>query len=159
MERVKEDVKNKIISTFKSTMETVTNLKNFNRTDTQSIASEVDKVLDAQMHLDEPGGASTSTSEVDAGETDLALGQLNQGHRIDYVLQEAPLEFFNGYLFALTSHVCYWESEDTTLFVVKEIYSSMGVQSDNKIPQPTMTIERSVPPTASSSSYSLFQNT
>lgn len=52
------------------------------------------------------------------------------------------MEFFNGYLFALTSHVCYWESEDTTLFVVKEIYSSMGVRTDSKIPQHSMIIER-----------------
>lgn len=51
---------------------------------------------------------SSASSEVDAGETDLPLGQLNGGRRIDYVLQEAPLEFFNEYIFALTSHVCYW---------------------------------------------------
>jgi len=36
------------------------------------------------------------------------IGKLNGGCRIDYVLQEAPLESFNEYLFALTSHVCYW---------------------------------------------------
>lgn len=45
---------------------------------------------------------------MDNGETDIPLGVLNEGKRIDYVLQEAPLEFFNEYLFALTSHVCYW---------------------------------------------------
>lgn len=39
---------------------------------------------------------------------DTKLGQLNEGRRIDYVLQEAPLESFNEYLFALSSHVCYW---------------------------------------------------
>ena len=36
------------------------------------------------------------------------IGKLNSGNRIDYVLQEAPLESFNEYLFALTSHVGYW---------------------------------------------------
>jgi phospholipase DDHD2 len=36
------------------------------------------------------------------------IGKLNCGNRIDYVLQEAPLESFNEYLFALTSHVGYW---------------------------------------------------
>lgn len=49
---------------------------------------------------------------MDNGETDLPLGVLNEGKRIDYVLQEAPLEFFNEYLFALTSHVCYWCAKD-----------------------------------------------
>lgn len=63
------------------------------------------------------------------------VGQLNGGRRIDYVLQEAPLESFNEYLFALSSHVCYWESEDTMLLVLKEIYSHMGVCVDNQIPQ------------------------
>lgn len=152
MERVKGDLKARLINTFKSTLDTVTHFKGFNRTDTSSIASEVDKVLDQQLQMN--GGAAAAagtssdspntaaTSEVDPGETDLSLGRLNQGQRIDYVLQEAPLEFFNGYLFALTSHVCYWESEDTTLFVVKEIYSSMGVRTDSKVPQHSLTIER-----------------
>ena len=51
---------------------------------------------------------SGNASDIDLGETDLPLGKLNEARRIDYVLQEAPLEFFNEYLFALTSHVCYW---------------------------------------------------
>lgn len=75
-------------------------------------------------------------------QTDLSLGLLNKGCRIDYVLQEAPFEFFNEYIFALSSHVCYWESEDTMLMILKEIYSSMGLKSDSQIPQQTMTIER-----------------
>lgn len=36
-------------------------------------------------------------------------------------------------------------SEDATLFIMKEIYTSLGVQADTKIPQPTMTIERPSP--------------
>ena len=56
--------------------------------------------------------------------------QLNQGNRIDFVLQEAPFESFNEYVFALGSHLCYWESEDTTLMILKEIYSKMGVFDD-----------------------------
>lgn len=148
MERVKEDLKSRIINTFKSTLDTVTHFKGFQRTDTTGIACEVDKVLDEQLQMDgaanptSPVVSTAANSDVDPGETDLSLGRLNQGRRMDYVLQEAPLEFFNGYLFALTSHVCYWESEDTTLFVVKEIYSSMGVRTDSKIPQHSMTIER-----------------
>lgn len=167
MERVKGDLKARIINTFKTTLETVTQFKAFSRTDTSCIASEVDKVLDEQLQMNGNGSIMTSgstttraggstelaspatpnpstatNSDIDPGETELSLGRLNQGRRIDYVLQEAPLEFFNGYLFALTSHVCYWESEDTTLFVVKEIYSSMGVRTDSKIPQHSMIIER-----------------
>lgn len=36
------------------------------------------------------------------------FGQLNGGRRIDYVLQETPLESLNQYLFALNSHAVYW---------------------------------------------------
>lgn len=36
------------------------------------------------------------------------IGQLNLGRRIDHVLQEKPIEKLNEYLFALSSHMCYW---------------------------------------------------
>ncbi|XP_076058269.1 triacylglycerol hydrolase DDHD2-like isoform X3 [Oratosquilla oratoria] len=50
------------------------------------------------------------------------IGQLNNGRRIDYVLQEKPYETFNEYIFALQAHVSYWESEDTMLMMLKELY-------------------------------------
>lgn len=40
--------------------------------------------------------------------TPINVGMLNGGHRIDYVLQEKPIESFNEYLFALQGHLCYW---------------------------------------------------
>ena len=45
---------------------------------------------------------------VTSKEEDIPVGQLNQGRRIDYVLQEKPIEKLNEYLFALSSHLCYW---------------------------------------------------
>lgn len=58
----------------------------------------------------------TSYSEVNTEETPtevkeelpINVGMLNGGQRIDYVLQEKPIESFNEYLFALQSHLCYW---------------------------------------------------
>lgn len=41
-------------------------------------------------------------------ELQVKIGMLNGGNRIDYVLQEKPIESFNEYLFALQSHLCYW---------------------------------------------------
>ncbi|XP_073832752.1 phosphatidic Acid Phospholipase A1 isoform X2 [Musca autumnalis] len=84
---------------------------------------------------------STAVSD-DMVEIDFPLGKLNDSKRIDYVLQEAPLEFINEYIFALSSHVCYWDSEDTILFVMKEIYAGLGISPDSQVPQQTMTIER-----------------
>ena len=58
---------------------------------------------------------------------------LNNENRIDYVLQEAPYESFNEYVFALGSHLCYWDSEDTILMILKDIYSTMDVMSDEQL--------------------------
>ena len=81
-------------------------------------------------------------------EEDVPIGQLNQGRRIDYVLQEKPIEKLNEYLFALSSHLCYWlvsacdfsvcssvtflfacrRSEDTALFILKEVYQEPNAE-------------------------------
>lgn len=47
------------------------------------------------------GDAATSQATPD-------FGALNEGNRIDHVLQESPLEIVNEYLFSLSSHLCYW---------------------------------------------------
>lgn len=72
-------------------------------------------MLEEQLQLEAPQtqrtracSTSTTSSDTDNVDIEFSLGALNEGKRIDYVLQEAPLEFFNEYLFALTSHVCYW---------------------------------------------------
>lgn len=47
------------------------------------------------------------------------------------------------------------------LFLMKEIYSSLGVQTDHQVPQQTMTIERPLAgtsPTVAASSCSLNSN-
>lgn len=57
----------------------------------------------------------------------ISVGMLNGGRRFDYVLQEKPLESFNEYLFAIQSHLCYWDSEDTVLLLLREIYEGKGI--------------------------------
>ncbi|XP_051540448.1 phospholipase DDHD2-like isoform X1 [Myxocyprinus asiaticus] len=59
------------------------------------------------------------------------VGMLNRGQRIDYVLQETPIESFNEYLFAIQSHLCYWESEDTALLVLRELYGNIPARSQS----------------------------
>lgn len=117
MARVSADIKQRVLFTFKNTMQAVYSLttKQQQQPDAQSLEQEVDKVLEDQLNLEASNQrrrsdsmSTTTGSDVDAGETDQPLGLLNQLRRVDYVLQEAPLEFFNEYLFALTSHVCYW---------------------------------------------------
>jgi len=51
-------------------------------------------------------------------------GSLNNGGRVDHVLQEKPFEILNEYIFALSSHSCYWTSEDTALLIINEIFQN-----------------------------------
>ena len=57
-----------------------------------------------------------------------SFGILNNGRRVDFVLQEKPIEFINEYLFAVASHACYWRSEDTALLIINEMYNLNGVE-------------------------------
>ena len=50
------------------------------------------------------------------------------------MLKEVPLESFNEYVFAVTSHLCYREGEDTSLTIIKETHSNMGIFPDSKMP-------------------------
>ena len=43
------------------------------------------------------------------------------------------MESFNEYVFALASHLCYWESEDTMLLILRQIYAIVGVYSDDRL--------------------------
>nr|CAD7400533.1 unnamed protein product [Timema cristinae] len=101
MARVGADLKQRVIESVKSTWNTVYQLAMFHRTEDQALEQEVDKVLEEQMHRDETESTHSVEGEVDQ---DVCVGQLNSGRRVDYVLQEAPFESFNEYLFALGSH-------------------------------------------------------
>ncbi len=52
------------------------------------------------------GSVTDSTAAVE--ERDWLGGAMNEGRRVDHVLQEKPIEKLNEYLFALSSHLCYW---------------------------------------------------
>ncbi|XP_041642581.1 phospholipase DDHD2 [Cheilinus undulatus] len=71
--------------------------------------------------------AEPSSPAEQTEQPEIKVGMLNGGRRIDFVLQEKPIESFNEYLFAIQSHLCYWESEDTALLLLKEIYDKQGV--------------------------------
>lgn len=148
MARVGADLKQKVIDSMKSTWNSFYQLAMFHKQ--PSLEETVDKTFQEQLEKQDNEEEPTQES------TNCPLGNLNKGRRIDYVLQEAPFEFINDYIFALQSHVCYWESEDTILMLLKEIYSTMGVTTDNQIPQQTMTIER---PTPSPQSVNIIQTT
>ncbi|XP_043968481.1 phospholipase DDHD2 isoform X1 [Gambusia affinis] len=85
---------------------------------------------DTTLQEDQAGvytDAECSVSAEQIEQPEIEMGMLNGGRRIDYVLQEKPIESFNEYLFAIQSHLCYWESEDTALLLLREIYDNLGV--------------------------------
>ncbi|KAL2092580.1 hypothetical protein ACEWY4_012378 [Coilia grayii] len=72
--------------------------------------------------------AESSTALPQSGRTyGISPGMLNRGRRIDYVLQQTAMESINEYLFAIQSHLCYWDSEDTALLLLREIYEESGI--------------------------------
>lgn len=81
----------------------------------------------AEDEIIEDNAEASTSAFIKAEEKHLNLGILNNGRRIDYALQESPLELINEYIFAVGSHLCYWGSEDTVLFILTETYRSMGI--------------------------------
>lgn len=142
MARVGADLKQKLLDSVRQTWNSFYQLALFHKPDNQTLEREIDKVVEEQ--LQNPPNVPDQQNNDDGG-ANLKVGKLNGGRRIDYVLQEAPFEYINEYIFAITSHACYWESEDTMLLILKEIYGSRGIQTDAQLPQQSMSIERMSP--------------
>lgn len=80
------------------------------------------------MQKEESDVSSEDSATVDrkcSEEQAIQIGKVNGGRRIDYVLQEAPLESFNEYIFALTSHVGYWYFFYIITFELKSFISAV----------------------------------
>lgn len=105
MARVGADLKQKLLDSVRSTWNSVYQLAMFHRPENRSLEQEIDKVVEEQ--LQHSPNVEEQQNDDDGG-ADFRVGKLNGGRRIDYVLQEAPFEYINEYIFALTSHVCYW---------------------------------------------------
>ncbi|XP_032324486.1 phospholipase DDHD2 isoform X4 [Camelus ferus] len=130
--RMSMDLKNNLLGSLRMAW------KSFTRAPYPALqASETAEETEAEPESgsEKPSDVSTEESPA-AGKEDappINVGMLNGGQRIDYVLQEKPIESFNEYLFALQSHLCYWESEDTVLLVLKEIYQTQGIFLDQPL--------------------------
>ena len=121
------DIKQKVMDSLKATMGAVYSMAG-------TITGQVEEAVTSELASASAGAADRSESPVQE-QVAVLEARLNSGRRIDFVLQEAPLESFNEYVFAVTSHLCYWESEDTALMVIKEIYSTMDIYADSELPQ------------------------
>ncbi|KAM9726907.1 SEC23-interacting protein isoform 1-T1 [Menidia menidia] len=132
LSRMGSDLKHGFISSLRSAWQT---LNEFARAHTSSalqaeLAMVANQIEEEEKHVQQEHKVPESPEPQREEEPEVKIGMLNGGNRIDYVLQEKPIESFNEYLFALQSHLCYWQSEDTTLLLLKEIYKSMGIHPE-----------------------------
>ncbi|KAM4607639.1 SEC23-interacting protein [Polymixia lowei] len=139
LSRMGSDLKHGFISSLKSAWQT---LNDFARAHTSSaqlqaelamVANRIKEEEEKEKQVHEEHKMSDSPEPQREEEPQVKIGMLNGGNRIDYVLQEKPIESFNEYLFALQSHLCYWESEDTALLILKEIYKTMGIHPEQLV--------------------------
>ena len=84
-------------------------------------------LLDSTVDFPDEDNQSQPSSgmvEDDRSATNIVTGKLNQGRRIDYMLQEKEIEAANEYVAALAAHSCYWQEKDLSLFIARQIYLS-----------------------------------
>ncbi|XP_040609169.1 SEC23-interacting protein isoform X1 [Mesocricetus auratus] len=133
LSRMGSDLKQGFISSLKSAWQTLNEFARAHTSSTQ-LQEELEKVVNQFKEEEEKQvveAEKIESPELSKDEDYLGkVGMLNGGRRIDYVLQEKPIESFNEYLFALQSHLCYWESEDTALLLLKEIYRTMDISPE-----------------------------
>ena len=73
---------------------------------------------------DDDDDDSLDYSSDDSGARRVVCGNLNEGRRIDYMLQEKEIEHANEYVAALAAHSSYWIEKDLSLFVAQQILHS-----------------------------------
>uniref|UniRef100_A0A8C9X4B9 SEC23 interacting protein n=1 Tax=Sander lucioperca TaxID=283035 RepID=A0A8C9X4B9_SANLU len=109
--RMGSDLKHGFISSLRSAWQT---LNDFARAHTSSallqaeLAMVANQIEEQEKQEHEEHKMPESPEPPKEEEPQVKVGMLNGGNRIDYVLQEKPIESFNEYLFALQSHLCYW---------------------------------------------------
>jgi len=83
-------------------------------------------LLDATVEAggDDDNDSTSEVSEDRSTHNSVVTGQLNQGRRIDYMLQEKEIENANEYVAALAAHSSYWIEKDLSLFIARQIYLS-----------------------------------
>lgn len=101
-ERLTSDIKQRLLDSLKSPWNPLYFLGMSDTSNTKCLEEAVEEKFSENVNSEHNEVCSSSTSDP------ISSGILNKGRRIDYVLQETPMEFVNQYLTAVTSHVCYW---------------------------------------------------
>lgn len=126
--RMSMDLKNNVLGSLRTAWQSFARLPVAALPPVEDGENTIERDLQETQGVCEEPESSVSAEQPEQPE--IKVGMLNGGRRIDFVLQEKPIESFNEYLFAIQSHLCYWESEDTALLLLKEIYDKLGVAFD-----------------------------
>ncbi|KAL4841845.1 hypothetical protein H8958_016819 [Nasalis larvatus] len=119
LSRMGSDLKQGFISSLKSAWQTLNEFARAHTSSTQ-LQEELEKVAN-QIKEEEEKQVVEAEKVVESPDFSKdedylgKVGMLNGGRRIDYVLQEKPIESFNEYLFALQSHLCYCYPQDGSM--------------------------------------------
>uniref|UniRef100_A0A8C7HKV6 SEC23 interacting protein n=1 Tax=Oncorhynchus kisutch TaxID=8019 RepID=A0A8C7HKV6_ONCKI len=116
LSRMGSDLKHGFISSLRSAWQT---LNDFARAHTTNAQLAAELAMVANQIKEEEEKIMESPELLREEEAQMKIGMLNGGNRIDYVLQEKPIESFNEYLFALQSHLCYWYENRLWHFYIK----------------------------------------
>uniref|UniRef100_A0A8C7UKJ5 SEC23 interacting protein n=1 Tax=Oncorhynchus mykiss TaxID=8022 RepID=A0A8C7UKJ5_ONCMY len=116
LSRMGSDLKHGFISSVRSAWQT---LNDFARAHTTNAQLAAELAMVANQIKEEEEKIVESPELLREEEAQMKIGMLNGGNRIDYVLQEKPIESFNEYLFALQSHLCYWYENRFWHFYIK----------------------------------------
>ena len=82
----------------------------------------IDTSTEGLIEEDEEDEDVSSISSSDSKYQAVQCGNLNQGRRIDYMLQEKEIENANEYVFALSAHSSYWTQKDLSLFIARQVF-------------------------------------
>ena len=101
------DFKRRVLNFAKDIWDSFNQFGMFQSQDTQPSEENIDEEIgdSTEEHNTLTGSLQ---SDGDDGGANFKIGKLNNGNRIDYALQEAPLESINKYIFSTFSHFCYW---------------------------------------------------
>ncbi|KAG8512443.1 Phospholipase DDHD2, partial [Galemys pyrenaicus] len=104
--RMSMDLKNNLLGSLRMAWKSFTRPQN---PALQASETTEETEIESESSSERPSDVNTEEPSVAVKEEDppINVGMLNGGQRIDYVLQEKPIESFNEYLFALQSHLCY----------------------------------------------------
>uniref|UniRef100_A0A8C7NAN0 DDHD domain containing 2 n=1 Tax=Oncorhynchus kisutch TaxID=8019 RepID=A0A8C7NAN0_ONCKI len=99
--RMSTDLKNNVLGSFRTAWQSLVRMPVAALPPVEDGETTAERSLQETEKVESPGSVEDKGRQV-------KVGMLNGGRRIDYVLQEAPIESFNEYLFAIQSHLCYW---------------------------------------------------